>query len=122
VLYLEANEHIFAFDPETGKLNWHKDLSKDLNLPFHGGFFGGGLNLAVFAKSGDILVISFERRVVGVDLKSMRCLWHLEPDTFPHCPFPAAHDGKVFLSSGENRRLFRMDKNRRASNKSIDGD
>jgi outer membrane protein assembly factor BamB len=107
-LYLEANEHIFAFAPATGKLIWHRDLAKDLDLPFHGGFFGGGLNLAAFAKSGNTLVVSFEKRVVALDLTTMTCLWHLEPDTFPHCPFPAAHDGKVFLSSGKNRKLFTM--------------
>ena len=122
VLYLEANEHVFAFEPRTGNLKWHKDLAKDLSLPFHGGFYGGGLNLAVFAKSGDTLVISFENRVVALDLKSMRCLWHLQPDTFPHCPFPVVHDGQVFLSSGKNRQLFKMDKNKKASNKAMDSD
>jgi hypothetical protein len=110
VLYLEANEHIFGIDPGTGKLQWHRDLAKDLNVPFEGGFYRGGLNLAVFAKSGNTLVVSFENRVVALDLTSMRCLWHLEPDTFPSCPFPAVHDGKVFLSSGKNRHLFKMDK------------
>lgn len=105
-LYLEANEHIFGFAPATGKVLWHKDLAKDLGLPFDGGFYGGGLNLAVFAKSGNILIVSFEKRVVAVDLETMRCLWHLEPDTFPHCPFPAVYDNKVFLSSGRDRKLF----------------
>jgi outer membrane protein assembly factor BamB len=117
VLYLEANEHIFGIDPETGKLRWHRDLAKDLNVPFERGFYGGGLNLAVFAKSGNTLVVSFEKRVVALDLTSMRCLWHLEPDTFPGCPFPAVHDGMVFLSSGKNRQLFKMHENKKASNK-----
>jgi outer membrane protein assembly factor BamB len=107
-LYLEANEHIVAFAPATGQLLWHMDLAKELNLPFYGGFFGGGLNLAVFTKLGDTLVVSFEKRVVAMDLKRKRCLWHLEPNTFPHCPFPAAHNGRLFLSSGKNRKLFTM--------------
>ena len=103
VIYLAANEHIFAIDPATGKLHWHRNFATDLGVTYGGGLFGGGLNLAVFQKSGDILVGSFEKRVVALDLKEMKYLWHFEPDTFPHCPFLVVHDGRVFLTAGENR-------------------
>ncbi len=108
-LYVEANEHLFCFEPATGKLVWHRDLSKDLGLSFDEGLFGGALNLAVFAKTGDILIVSFEKRVIAIDLKKERYLWHLEPDTFPHCPFPVAHGGKVVLTSGSKRKLSRVE-------------
>ena len=62
VIYLAANEHIFAIEPETGKLLWHRDFAADLGVPYGGGFFGGGLNLAVFSKSGDTLVVGFENQ------------------------------------------------------------
>jgi outer membrane protein assembly factor BamB len=103
-IYLEADEHIFALAPASGKLLWHRDLAIDLGVPL----YGGRLNLAVFAKDGDVLVVSFERRVVTIDLKEGKYLWHLEPDTFPECPFPIAHDGKVVLTSGAKRRLHRV--------------
>jgi outer membrane protein assembly factor BamB len=112
VLYVNANEHVFAFDPATGKLRWHRDLARQLRLRYHPDFFGGALNLAVFAKSGSVLVVSFEKRVVALDLAHNRCLWHLEPDTFPHCPFPAAHGGRVFLTSGSRRKLTRLGQSR----------
>ena len=110
LIYLESNEHIFCFRPQSGKLLWHRNLAADLGLRFSPDFFGGGLNLAVFAKTGNVLVISFERRVVALDLKNGKYLWHLVPDTFPHCPFPMARDGKVILTAGAKRRLKRLSK------------
>jgi len=107
-IYLEADEHIFAVDPASGKLLWHRDLASDLRLEFQPDFYGGSLNLAVFAKDGNVLVVSFERRVVAIDVNEGKYLWHLEPDTFPECPFPIAHGGKVVLTSGAKRRLHRM--------------
>ena len=88
VLYVEANEHIFAFEPSTGRLMWHRDLAKDIGVPFDGGFFGGGLNLAVFAKADNTLVVSFEKRVVALDLRTMTCLWHLGTRHFSALPLP----------------------------------
>jgi outer membrane protein assembly factor BamB len=107
-IYLEADEHIFALDPSSGRLLWHRDLATDLGLEFAGDFYGGGLNLAVFAKEGNVLVVSFERRVVAIDLREGKYLWHLEPDTFPECPFPIAYGGKVVLTSGAKRRLHQI--------------
>ena len=109
-LYVEANEHIFAFAPGNGKLYWHRDVCADLGLRFNGDLFGGALNLAVFAEADDVLIISFERRVIAYDLKNREYLWHFEPDTFPHCPFPAAHGGKVFLTVGANHHLHALAK------------
>jgi outer membrane protein assembly factor BamB len=108
VLYLEANEHVFALKPASGKLLWHRDLATDLGLKFEPDFFGGALNLAVFAKSKDVLVVSFERRVVALDLAAGAYLWHLEPDTFPHCPFPVAYGEHVFLTAGAKRKLHEV--------------
>lgn len=61
VIYLAANEHIFAFDAQMGALQWHRDLAAELNLRGakftdkglapESDFFGGGLTLGVFAKT-----------------------------------------------------------------------
>jgi outer membrane protein assembly factor BamB len=107
-IYLEADEHIFALVPASGKLLWHRDLASDLGLQFAPDFYGGALNLAVFAKDGSVLVVSFERRVVAIDLSEGKYLWHFEPDTFPECPFPIAYGDKVVLTSGAKRRLHRI--------------
>ena len=118
VIYLAANEHIFAFDAQRGTLQWHRDLAAELGLrglKFPGeelvpksDFFGGGLTLGVFAKDQGVLIVSFERRVVALDLKTNEYLWHLDPDTFPGCLFPVIHDSKVFLTSGANRKLTKI--------------
>ena len=108
-IYLEANEHIFCIQPMSGKVLWHRNVAKDLGLNFAPDLFGGGLNLAVFGKSGDVLIISFECRVVALDLKAKKYLWHLQPDTFPHCPFPLVLKDSVILSSGAKRALHRVD-------------
>ena len=110
VVYAEANEHVFAIAPATGKLLWHRDLASDLGLRFEPDFFGGALNLAVFARAGDVLLISFENRVVALDTKRNKYLWHLFPDTFPHTPYPAAHDGVVYLTLGAKHKLTRVRK------------
>ena len=86
-IYVEANEHVLAIDPRQGKLLWHLNLAEELDLPFRPGFFGGALNLAVFTQAGDILVVSFEKRVVALNVNTQKVLWHLQPDTFPHTPF-----------------------------------
>jgi outer membrane protein assembly factor BamB len=108
VLYVNANEHVFALEPASGKLRWHRDLARDLRLEYHPDFFGGALNLAVFAKSGSVLVVAMEKRVVALDLTRGKYLWHLQPDTFPHCPFPAVHGGRVFLTAGKKHKLTRL--------------
>jgi len=107
-IYLEADEHIFGFAPASGNLLWHRDLAADLSLHFEPDICGGAADAAVFAKDGNVLVVSFERRVVAIDLKQGKYLWHLEPDTFPETPFPIAHGGQVVLTSGAKRRLHRV--------------
>jgi outer membrane protein assembly factor BamB len=107
-LYVNANEHLFALDPASGRLRWHRDVARELGLKYHPDFFGGALNLAVFAKSGGVLVVAFEKRVVALDLKRGRYLWHLQPDTFPHCPFPVIYKDRVILTSGAKRKLVRI--------------
>lgn len=107
-IYLESNEHIFCIQPDNGKLFWHRDLAEDLDLKFNPNFYGGALNLAVFAKSDNVLIISFERRVVALNVDSGKCLWHLQPDTFPHCPFPVVRDSHVVLTAGANRVLKQL--------------
>ena len=107
-LYVNANEHVFALDPATGRLRWHRNLAADLGLKYFPDFFGGALNLAVFAKSHDVLVVAFERRVVAIDLARHKYLWHLRPDTFPHCPFPIIYNGRVFVTAGAKHTLVRV--------------
>ena len=107
-IYVEANEHIFCIHPQSGKLLWHRDFAEDLRLRFRPDFYGGALNLAVFAKSGNVLVVSFERRVIALNLETGEYLWHLQPDTFPHCPFPVIQDRRIILSAGAKRTLTRL--------------
>lgn len=107
-IYIEANEHIFCIDPESGKLLWHRDVAQDLHLSYRPDLFDGAMNLAVFAKSGDVLVMSFEKRVIALNLKTGKYLWHLMPDTFPQCPFPVVLGGRVILTAGAKRRLTQL--------------
>lgn len=104
-LYAEANEHVFAIDPATGKLRWRMDLARALGVKFEPDIYGGALNLAVFAEEQGVLVVAFEKRVVAIDTAKRKVLWHLEPDTFPHCPYPAVEGGVVYLTSGARRQL-----------------
>lgn len=106
-LYVNANEHVFALEPATGRLRWHRNLARDLGLRYFPDMFGGALNLAVFASAEKVLVVSFERRVVAIDLARNKYLWHLQPDTFPHCPYPIIYKGRVILAAGARRTLIR---------------
>lgn len=107
-LYVNANEHVFALEPSTGKLMWHRNVARDLGLRYWPDMFGGALNLAVFAESAGVLVVAFEKRVVAIDLARNKYLWHLDPDTFPHCPFPIIADNRVILTAGKKRALTRL--------------
>lgn len=108
VIYSNVKEHIFGLNPKDGKLLWYRNLAKDLGLKFSPDFFGGGLELATFTKSKNILIISFERRIVAIDISNSQYLWHLEPDTFPHQSFPAIYNEKLFITSGDKRKLIKM--------------
>jgi outer membrane protein assembly factor BamB len=103
-LYVQSHEHVFAVHPENGKLLWHRNLSTDLRME-PDGLYAHGCDWATMAKAGDILTISYQQRVVALDLKEKKYLWHLEPDTFPSTPYPIARDGKLYLSSGAKRKL-----------------
>lgn len=104
VLYVQAKEHIFSFDPLTGALNWHRNVARELGLRLRGDLFGGALNVAVFAKEKDVLVISFELRVLALDLKTNKYLWQFNLGTFPNTSYPVIYHGRVFLTMGLPRR------------------
>ena len=36
--------------------------------------------------------------IVAADANTGKYLWHLQPDTFPHCPFPVADAGRSSAS------------------------
>lgn len=100
VIYIQSREHIFALSPRSGKLLWHRDLATDLGLKYQPEIYGGGLDLAIFASEGNMLVISFEKRLIVLNTKTMKYLWHMDPGTFPHTPYPVVHKGKLYLTLG----------------------
>lgn len=106
-LFVQSRYHVFELSKESGSPLLHLDLCKDLNLTA-GDFFRGGVSTAAFADAGAILLLSFENRTVAYHLQSQRYLWHLEPGTFPEIPFPAARNGRVWLTAGQNRKLHRV--------------
>lgn len=104
-LYVNAEEHLFCVDPASGKILWQRNMAGDLGLRFVPDFFGGGLNIAPMAKEKDVLVVAFENRIVAYDEKMKRFLWWMMPDTFPHTPFPALHDGVLYVTAGRKRQI-----------------
>jgi len=102
-LYAQSGEHVFAIAPTSGKVAWRLDAAKTLGIKYEPDLYGGALDIAVFARDGDMLVVGFEKRVLGVKAASGKLVWNMQPDTFPHSAFPLAHDGLVFLSSGTKR-------------------
>jgi outer membrane protein assembly factor BamB len=104
-LYVNAEEHLFCIDPVNGTILWQRNMAKDLGLKFSPDFFGGAINIAFMAKEGTVLIVSFENRVIAYDEKMRKYLWHLMPDSFPHTPLPAVHDGVVYLNAGSQRVL-----------------
>ncbi|HYE19264.1 MAG TPA: hypothetical protein VEA69_12515, partial [Tepidisphaeraceae bacterium] len=91
----------FALDETTGRVLFHVDLAAAVGLPFSPGFWKGGVNLASLAADGDVLIVSFEERVLALDTRQRKVLWHLRPDTFPNNPFPVAHDGVLYMTVGD---------------------
>jgi outer membrane protein assembly factor BamB len=102
VLYSQSDEYVFAIDPATGKVLWKTDAAAAAKIAY-GAMYGGALDLAVFSRSGDTLVASFEKRVFALDAKTGALRWNFDPDSFPHAPFPLAQDGVVYLTSGAAR-------------------
>jgi len=55
-LYAQVDQHIFLFDPATGKEIWHRNLSTDLRLKFYGeicgGMWGEIMSAGLFASLG----------------------------------------------------------------------
>ena len=110
-VYVQARQHIFAFDSLTGKLFWHRDLAHDLHVNYYPEIEGDRWmqdNYAAFTKDGNIIIIAFDKRVVALDLSSMKYLWTLEPDTFIHLSFPVICNGRVFLVCGPRMHLNSM--------------
>jgi outer membrane protein assembly factor BamB len=110
VIYIDANEHIFSVDPETGRVLFHKDLSHDLNLKYHPELEGDPwmFSLVHFAKSQDVLLISFNKRLIAFDLKTNRYLWTFEPDVFPSQPKPLVYEGTIFTIAGAKSHLVQF--------------
>jgi outer membrane protein assembly factor BamB len=99
-LYAQVGPHLFAIQPATGAIDWHVDASVATKLPYEPELYGGALDIAMFAKDGDTLVVAYEKRVIALDAKTSRLRWHVSPDTFPATPFPIIRDGRVFLTAG----------------------
>jgi outer membrane protein assembly factor BamB len=102
-LYAQVGAHVFAIDPATGKIAWHSDVAAATGLRYEPDLYGGELDLAVFAKDKDTVVVAYENRVIALAAASGKLRWHLAPDTFPHTAFPLARDGTVYLIAGPKR-------------------
>lgn len=103
VLYLQTREHLFKIDPLTGKIGWHRNAAAALDLDYEPDMYGGALDIAVFARDGDVLVASFERCILALRASTGAVLWSMVPNTFPHLAFPLAADGTVYIPSGPDR-------------------
>lgn len=108
VLYAQTGEHVFAISPATGKLLWRCDAAASLGVKYEPDVYGGALDVAVFARDGDVLVVVFEKRVLALHPDTGRVLWSLEPDTFPHAAFPLAANGLVYITSGPKRTAAKL--------------
>jgi outer membrane protein assembly factor BamB len=102
-LYAQTGEHILAIAPATGKVLWRFDSAAALGVPFEPGIWGGALDIAIFTRDADTVIVSFEKRILALRAASGTLIWSLEPDTFPHTAFPVAHGGLVYLTSGPKR-------------------
>jgi outer membrane protein assembly factor BamB len=94
---------VFAIAPATGTILWRLDAANAIGVPYEPGLYGGALDVSVFSRDKDTLVVMFEKRVFALDAQTGRVRWHVDPDTFPHSAFPLAHGGVVYLSSGPKR-------------------
>jgi outer membrane protein assembly factor BamB len=102
-IYLQTGEHVFAIDPQTGKVHWRLDAAATLGIKYEPDLYGGALDVAVFSRDADVLVVAFEKRVLALRASTGTLLWSFEPDTFPHTAFPLVHGGRVYLTSGPKR-------------------
>jgi outer membrane protein assembly factor BamB len=102
-LFAQVGAHVFAIDPATGKIAWHTDAAAAAGLHYQPDLFGGALDVAVFTKDKDVLVVCYENRVLALSATTGKLLWNLAPDTFPHTAFPLARDGTVYVIAGPKR-------------------
>jgi hypothetical protein len=109
-LFVQSDEQIFGLHPRNGALWFRYDLAKDLGLRFRPDFWRGGVPVAQLQIAGDVLLIAYECRVIAIDMKSHRYLWHLAPDVFPSKPRPVIGDGVVYMLAGPRDELFPLDK------------
>ena len=103
VLYAQTGPHVFAIEPATGKVLWHVDAAAKLGIKYEPDLYGGALDVAVFSRDQDTLVVSFEKRVLALRAGTGELLWSIEPDTFPHSAFPLASGGVVYMTAGPKR-------------------
>jgi outer membrane protein assembly factor BamB len=102
-LFAQVDAHVFAIAPATGKIAWSTDVAAAAGLHYTPDLFGGASDCAVFARDKNVLVVSYENRVLALSATSGKLLWSLPPDTFPHTAFPLARDGIVYLIAGPKR-------------------
>ena len=103
--FLLAQTKVVSLD--THKTVLLKEAVDALEIESNGiyvdGTFGrGGHSREMLSRLGE------QGRVIALDLETGEFLWHLQPDTFPHCPYPVAFGDKVVLSSGAKRELKRL--------------
>lgn len=109
-LFVQSDEQIFGLHPRNGALWFRYDLATDLRLNFRPDFWRGGVPVAGLQVTGDVLLIAYECRVIAIDMKSHRYLWHLAPDSFPYKPRPVIGAGVIYMLAGPRDQLFPLDK------------
>ena len=66
VLFAQTGEHVFALEPATGKIIWRLDADAALGIRYEPDLYGGALDVAVFSRDADVLVVAFEKRVLAL--------------------------------------------------------
>jgi outer membrane protein assembly factor BamB len=107
-IYLQVEEHMLAIKPESGVVLWHRNLAADLGLQFAPDFYRRGISYAGVAKDGDILVVTYENRIIALDVRRGKYLWHMMPDTFPERALPIAHEGRLYFTAGARRKMIQV--------------
>jgi hypothetical protein len=98
-LFVQAHRYLMELDLGTGKILSKRDLAADLELQWSPGLVSGmSPTDALLTMSDGILVVAFNRRVIALDLKAGRYLWHLDPGDIGAIPRPLAHKGILYLT------------------------
>lgn len=103
MLLVQSETHLFALEPSKGKLLWHVDVLSTLGAEQSDLYQDWGSPTTHIALSDGVAVISYDRKVLALDLTTQKLLWTLNPDTDPHRAVPLIYDGVVYITTGALR-------------------